>query len=78
MPSVPHNVVGGPYRWFRHPNYVAVVGELIGLALMMHAAVTGPLMTVFFMELLRRRIAAEERALERATRAGIPAPVDRR
>src|SRR5262249_58475610 len=27
-------VAGGPYRFIRHPNYVAVVGELVGAALM--------------------------------------------
>ena len=77
LPGAPL-VTTGPYAFIHHPNYVAVVGELIGMALMMHAAVTGPLMTLFFMELLRRRIAAEERALGRAPRAGIPASVDRR
>ena len=54
----------GPYRWVRHPNYVAVVGELIAVALMTHARVTGPLGTLFFGWLLWRRIAAEERAME--------------
>ena len=24
-------VTDGPYRWVRHPNYIAVVGELVGL-----------------------------------------------
>jgi len=77
LPGAPL-VTTGPYAFLHHPNYVAVVGELIGMALTMHAAVTGPLMTLFFTELLRRRIAAEERALGRAPRAGIPASVDRR
>jgi methyltransferase len=56
-------VTSGPYAWLRHPNYVAVVGELVGMGLMMHAILSGPATTLFFMELLRRRIAAEERAL---------------
>jgi methyltransferase len=63
MPALPL-VTGGPYRWMRHPNYVAVVGELIAMALMTHARVTGPLGTLFFGWLLWRRIAAEERAME--------------
>jgi methyltransferase len=71
-------VTAGPYAFLRHPNYVAVVGELIGMALMVHATVTGVLMTMFFMELLRRRIAAEERALGLASRPGIPASIARR
>ena len=63
MPTLPL-VSGGPYQWMRHPNYVAVVGELVAMALMTHARVTGPLGTVFFGWLLWRRITAEERAME--------------
>lgn len=63
MPALPL-VSGGPYQWMRHPNYVAVVGELIAMALMTHARVTGPLGTLFFGWLLWRRITAEERAME--------------
>ena len=63
IPALPL-VTTGPYRWMRHPNYVAVVGELIAMALMTHARVTGPLGTLFFAWLLWRRIAAEERAME--------------
>jgi methyltransferase len=62
LPDAPL-VATGPYAVVRHPNYVAVIGELVGMALMMHARFTGPLATIFFAELLRRRIAAEERAL---------------
>jgi isoprenylcysteine carboxyl methyltransferase (ICMT) family protein YpbQ len=47
----------------RHPNYVGVIGELLGMAMMMGARLTGPLALLAFGELLRRRIAAEERAL---------------
>ena len=56
-------VTSGPYRWLRHPNYVGVVGELIGFALLVGAWLTGPVSVIFFGYLLRRRIAAEERAL---------------
>jgi len=63
-------VTTGPYAALRHPNYVGVIGELVGMGLMMHATVSGPVTTLFFMELLRRRIAAEERAL------GLPRPSD--
>jgi methyltransferase len=54
---------GGPYRWLRHPNYVGVVGELLGFALLVGARLTGPIALVVFGELLRRRIRAEEQAL---------------
>lgn len=59
-------VRGGPYRLLRHPNYVAVAGELIGAALMAGARVTGPLMTAAFVALMARRIAVEQRALDAA------------
>ena len=56
-------VTRGPYRFVQHPNYVGVIGELIGMAVMMAAPISGTLGTLFFSELLRRRIRAEERAL---------------
>src|ERR671918_1648205 len=59
-------VAGGPYRWLRHPNYCGVVGELVGVALMTGAAVTGPPAIVFFLGLLTRRIAVESRTLAAA------------
>ena len=62
LPGVPL-VTGGPYRLVRHPNYVGVVGELLGMALVTGARVTGPLGIVFFSWLLVRRIRAEDRAL---------------
>jgi methyltransferase len=57
-------VTTGPYRWMTHPNYVAVVGELVAMALMTHARVTGPLGTLFFGWLLLKRIRVEEQAME--------------
>lgn len=62
LPGVPL-VTGGPYRFVRHPNYVGVVGELVGMALITGARVTGLLGLAFFSWLLVRRIQAEERAL---------------
>ena len=53
----------GPYRVLRHPNYVGVVGELIGMALITGARVSGPLGLAFFSWLLLRRIRAEDQAL---------------
>jgi methyltransferase len=58
-------VARGPYRWLRHPNYLAVVGEIAGVALTVWAPVTGALALVGFGSLLRRRIAIEDRALGR-------------
>ena len=56
-------VSSGPYQWMRHPNYVGVLGELLGMAVLMAARVTGPVSLLFFSWLLHRRILAEERAL---------------
>ena len=53
----------GPYRVARHPNYIAVVGELAGVAVMAHAWITAPLAMGGFILLMRRRIVIEERAL---------------
>jgi methyltransferase len=56
-------VWSGPYRFLRHPNYVAVVGELVGVAMMSGARVTGPLATVLFGLLMLKRIQIENRAI---------------
>lgn len=56
-------IVLGPYRLLRHPNYVAVMGELAGVALMAHAMVAGICALAVFAVLVRRRIIVEERAL---------------
>ncbi len=53
----------GPYKYLRHPNYVAVIGEILAMALLAGAPVTGALSIVAMVLLLRRRIAIEERAL---------------
>jgi len=60
----------GPYRFLRHPNYVAVIGELLGVALLTGAIVTGPLAVLGFGSLILRRIGVEERALAGSLRAG--------
>ena len=61
-PGVPL-VTDGPYRLMRHPNYLAVAGELAGVALMSGARVAGPLGTLCFAALMWRRISVEDRAL---------------
>lgn len=57
-------VESGPYRLVRHPNYVAVVGELVAVALMTGARFVGPLAAALFALLLAKRIAVETRALK--------------
>lgn len=58
-------VTSGPYRVMRHPNYVAVMGELLGVLLIVFAPVTGGVSLVGFGTLLWRRIRVEDRALGR-------------
>lgn len=57
-------VTSGPYRFFTHPNYVGVVGELVGLACMTGARWSGPVACLCFGVLLRRRMTVETRALD--------------
>lgn len=57
-------VASGPYRLVRHPNYVAVAGELAGASLVTGAWVAGPVATGIFLLLVARRIAVEARALD--------------
>lgn len=54
----------GPYRWFAHPNYVAVVAEGVALPLVHTAWTTAVAFTVLnAVLLLGFRLPAEERAL---------------
>jgi methyltransferase len=64
LPNAPL-IARGPYALLRHPNYVAVMGEIIGMALLVWAPVTGTLSVVGFGWLLLRRMAVEDRALGR-------------
>jgi methyltransferase len=59
-------VAAGPYRWIRHPNYVAVVAEGIALPLVHTAWVTATLFLLLNIPLLAVRIRAEEAALDTA------------
>jgi methyltransferase len=63
---------GGPYRWLRHPNYVAVVAEGVALPLVHTNWVTALLFTVANLALLRVRIRVEEAALATAPAASRP------
>lgn len=56
-------VVGGPYRWLRHPNYLAVIVEVACLPLAYGSWRTAALFSAGNAALLWVRIRAEERAL---------------
>lgn len=62
LPGVPP-VTGGPYRLLRHPNYLAVVVELLAVPLIGGALVTAVVASLGNLLLLAIRIPAEERAL---------------
>src|SRR5579862_5723932 len=56
-------VTRGPYRWVRHPNYVAVVAELFALPLIHTAWITAIAGTAANLEILRRRLDVEDGVL---------------
>jgi methyltransferase len=58
-------VTGGPYRFFSHPNYVAVVVEGIALPLVHTAWITAVVFTMLNAFVLRTRIGVENAALAR-------------
>lgn len=64
LPGLPP-ITGGPYRWLRHPNYLAVVLEILSLPLVHTAWLTALVFSLLDGILLRVRIRAEEESLSR-------------
>jgi methyltransferase len=62
VPDLPL-ITGGPYRFFRHPNYVAVIAEGGALPLVHTAWLTAIVFSVLNAGLLTVRIRAENNAL---------------
>ena len=62
-PGVPL-VTGGPYRFLRHPNYLAVVIEIAALPLVHGAWLTAVVFSAANAVLLTVRVRAENEALE--------------
>ncbi len=56
-------VEAGPYRWIRHPNYVAVCMEILALPLLHGAWMTAGVFSLLNAALLKVRIGVEEAAL---------------
>ena len=56
-------VCTGPYAFIAHPNYIAVIGELVSTAMMVGAPVSGPIMLLAFGAVLWRRIQFESGVL---------------
>jgi methyltransferase len=55
-------VAAGAYRYFRHPNYIAVVTEIAVIPLIFSCYITATVFSLFNLILLRRRIKIEESA----------------
>jgi methyltransferase len=64
LPGAPL-ITTGPYRFLSHPNYLAVVGEIVSVAVIVWAPITGVLATIGFGLLMIKRIRIEDRALGR-------------
>lgn len=54
----------GPYKYFKHPNYMAVITELAVIPFMFSCFYTAVLFSSINLILLKRRIEIEENALE--------------
>jgi len=67
VPGVPL-ITTGPYRFLSHPNYVAVIGEIVSVAAIVWAPTTGTLATIGFGWLMVQRIRIEDRALGRGAK----------
>ena len=65
VPPRDEHVARGPYRVVNHPNYVAVIGEIVGFGLLVGAPYACAVSVLGFGDLLRRRIRVEEQALGR-------------
>ncbi|MGH3273192.1 MAG: isoprenylcysteine carboxyl methyltransferase family protein [Streptosporangiaceae bacterium] len=63
----------GPYRWFAHPNYVAVIVEGAALPLAGSAWITAAAFTILNAALLTVRIRCEAQALAVGTAAAVAA-----
>lgn len=53
----------GPYRFLKHPNYIAVIGEIALIPLIFHLYVTAVLFTLLNALMLSVRIREENRVL---------------
>ncbi len=63
-------ITGGPYRYLRHPNYLAVILEIFSVPMIHTAWLTALVFSLTNAWMLRVRIRAEEAALSRLTDYG--------
>ncbi|MEM7481128.1 MAG: isoprenylcysteine carboxylmethyltransferase family protein [Acidobacteriota bacterium] len=64
-------VEGGPFRWLRHPNYLAVALELFALPLIHGAYGTALIWGILNLWLLKVRISIEDHALRGASPSAV-------
>lgn len=62
-------IATGPYRFISHPNYIAVIGEIVSVAAIVWAPFTGTLAAIGFGWLMIVRMKIEDRALGRHARS---------
>lgn len=62
----------GPYRWLRHPNYVAVVAEMAAIPMVHTAWVTAVVFSLLNLAMLSARLKVESAALETMDAATYP------
>ena len=60
-------VTGGPYKYFPHPNYIAVITEIAVIPLIFSCYITAALFSLINLALLKRRIEIEENALRQVS-----------
>ena len=60
-------VIAGPYKFLRHPNYIAVIVEIAVIPLIFSCYLTACIFSVINFILLRRRIKIEENALRKTS-----------
>ncbi len=65
-------VTRGPYRFIRHPNYVAIIIELIAIPTLCGAYFTAVIFSLANAWILARRIPQEERALQQCSGNALP------
>jgi len=66
VPPGEQRILAGPYRWLRHPNYLAVAVEVFALPLVHSAWLTAAAFGAANLAVLAVRIRVEDRALARA------------
>jgi methyltransferase len=69
-------VTRGPYRFIRHPNYLAVIIEFVAIPVLCGAYCTAVVFSLANAWILARRIPQEERALRQGSGEALP-PVPR-